>query len=260
MIKEPGKTTQREFAVSCTSFTASSSSDGTADPTDLSNNALPAYVLLDSGGEASQLPPDLFAALQQSLQAKAGPDGEYYAPCDLATSTASFSFGFGGPTGATIVTPAGAFIKANIPATPEECGPSHCCALSVSPSPDGFILGDDFLHSAYLVFDVDNEVIALAQANLSPSTEKNVHEIRSGLHGIPGAVYSSAGNSSDNSTAIGTASGAVASATDGFRGNGTATGTQPPIAGITGAADRVRGSGMEGLMLGIVVGFCALMW
>lgn len=91
-----------------------------------------------------------------------------------------------------------------------------------------------------------------------------MREIRPGVNGIPGAVYSGAGNSSDNSTAIGTAAGtavgtAVASATGGFGGNITATGIQPPIAAFTGAADRIRGLGMETLMLGVAVGLGALM-
>ncbi len=87
-----------------------------------------------------------------------------------------------------------------------------------------------------------------------------MQEIRPGLHGIPGAVYSGSGNSSDISTAAGTASGAVASATGGFGGNITGTGIQPPIPGFTGAADRTRRFGMETLMLGVAVGLGALMW
>ena len=259
MIKKGNETIQREFGVSCTSLTSSSSSDSKNDVKDLSNNTLPAYALLDSGGEASQVPPDMFSAIQQDFGAVAGPDGHYYVPCDRANSTATVTFGFGGPNGAKIVTPAGAFVKANDPSTPEECGPSHCCRLSVSPTSDGITLGDDFLHSAYLVFDIDNEVVALAQANLEPSTERNLREITAGVNGIPGA-----GSSSDSSTAVGTASGAPVSATGGSGGTMTATGTQPPIAGHTSAADRARGLGMETLMMGaavgVGVGVGALMW
>jgi len=269
MIIEPGETIQREFAVACTSFTSSSSAgDSKIDLKDLSNQSLPAYVLLDSGSEASNFPPGMFDAFQQFLGAEAAADGNFYVPCSQANATASFEFGFGGPAGAKIVVPVGAFVKPYDPAKPGTCGTSPCCAISVSPSSDttgsSFTLGDDFLHSAYLVYNIDAEVIAFAQANLSPSTKRNVREIRPGLHGIPGAVYSGSGNSSDISTAagtaVGTASGAVASATGGFGGNVTATGIQPPIPGFTGAADRTRRFGMETLMLGVAVGLCALMW
>jgi len=265
MINKPGETIQREFAVACTSFTSSSSAgDSKIDLKDLSKQSLPAYVLLDSGSAASDFPPGMFDAFQQFLGAEAAADGNVYVPCSQANATASFEFGFGGPAGAKIVVPVGAFVKPYDPAKPGTCGTSPCCAISVSPSSDttgsSFTLGDDFLHSAYLVYNIDAEVIAFAQANLSPSTERNVQEIRPGLHGIPGAVYSGSGNSSDISTAAGTASGAVASATGGFGGNTTGTGIQPPIPGFTGAADRTRRFGMETLMLGVAVGLGALMW
>lgn len=268
MIKKPEQTVQKEFAVAWTSFTSSSSTgDSKNNFNDLSNNTLPAYVLLDSGAEASTFPAGMLSSLLHFLGAEAAPDGHSYVPCDRANASARFEFGFGGPNGAKIVTPAGAFVKPYDPTNPDVCGTPQCCASSVDSAPDGsgdFVLGDNFLHSAYLVFDIDNEVIALAQSNLSPSSERNVREIRPGLNGIPGAVYGGAGNSSDISTAVGTAvgtaSGAVASATGGFGGNITATGIQPPIVGFTGSADRTRRFGIETLMLGVAVGLCALMW
>ena len=48
------------------------------------------------------------------------------------------------------------------------------------------VLGDTFLRSAYVVFDLDNNEISLAQTNFD-STSTSISEISKGSKGVPGA-------------------------------------------------------------------------
>lgn len=75
------------------------------------------------------------------------------------------------------------------------------------------ILGDTFLRSAYVVYDLDNLQIGLAQANLN-STSSNVQDLKAGLSSLPafsGVASQTAAASSGTSTSGG--------------GGGSATGT-----------------------------------
>lgn len=48
------------------------------------------------------------------------------------------------------------------------------------------MLGDTFLRNAYVVYDLQNNQISLAQTNFN-ATDSNVREIVSGANGVPGA-------------------------------------------------------------------------
>ena len=64
-------------------------------------------------------------------------------------------------------------------------------APSPSNNPDAltqYILGDPFMRSAYIVFDIANNAIALAQTNFSAGTDSNIEEIGGGDQPNPSAV------------------------------------------------------------------------
>ena len=49
------------------------------------------------------------------------------------------------------------------------------------------MLGDTFLRSAYVVYDLDNNEISLAQTDFNSASD-NIVEITNGTNGVPGAT------------------------------------------------------------------------
>ena len=80
------------------------------------------------------------------------------------------------------------------------------------------MLGDTFLRSAYVVYDLSNNQISLAQTDFN-ATKSNVMEIQSGTSGVPDA------------TGVANAVSSLAVGTGGARNGG-----QPSITGAAGAA------------------------
>lgn len=108
-------------------------------------------------------------------------------PCNLSTADATFTFGFGGPKGPQITVPISDFIspRSEHPDLAFEDG-TPACELTIGSSGDtDMSLGDSFLHSAYAVYDIENQAIALAQSNLAPKGDPQIVEITPG-DGIPG--------------------------------------------------------------------------
>ncbi|PSR77262.1 aspartic peptidase domain-containing protein [Coniella lustricola] len=105
----------------------------------------------------------------------------------------------------------------------EESGGGGGDSTSISTSTDYAILGDSFLRSAYVVYDLDNLQIGIAQANLN-STSSNVQELSADASGLPAfsgvasqtassPTSSSGSGSSSSSSGTSTASGSSASGT-----------------------------------------------
>lgn len=65
---------------------------------------------------------------------------------------------------------------------------SRACLFGLSPSGNGVnVLGDTFLRSAYVVYDINNNQISMAQSNFDPKGS-DVIEIGSGKDAVPGAT------------------------------------------------------------------------
>lgn len=151
--------------------------------------ALP--VLLDSGTTATYLPNDIANAIFQGVGAINDNDlGGWIVPCALSASPAKFTFAFGGSGGPSISVSLAQFVLPIILAdgsTPEfsDIGGAVCNFGLFSSTPDSpSVLGDTFLRSAYVVYDLDNNIIALAETKFNRS-DSNVQAIPSGS-GIPG--------------------------------------------------------------------------
>ena len=133
-------------------------------------------ALLDSGTSATLLQPDLAQAVLNSAGAVTDPS--FPSPlvsCNLQNAAASYIFAFGGDSGPKInvslsqlITPAqGLKFKDG----------SDACEFGIQASTDGnIILGDPFLRSAYVVYDLDNNQIAMAQTNFNGGSP-NIQEI-----------------------------------------------------------------------------------
>lgn len=142
--------------------------------------------LLDSGSTMIGLPPDVMRKL--ALKLNATPiNGTYWIDCDVGPSlTVDFNFGNNSTGEVTIKAPISEMMLTTTKGfpTPIENG----CLLGIQNTPEGLgtILGDTFLRSAYVVYDLQNNVIALAQTKFN-STTSNIVEFPKNMTSIPGA-------------------------------------------------------------------------
>jgi hypothetical protein len=186
-----GAANYSEFLVALTAISVTDDS-GTRLLTD-STFAYPA--LLDSGTVSQDLPAGVadeilkgFGAIQGAL------------PCDYRNSNASLTYTFGGDGGPSINVPLSALIVDGGNATLPD-GRAECQILVTSENGNGVILGDSFLRSAYLVYDLENNEIAIAQAVLDATSTSNIQTIPSGT-GLPGVSSTATLILSENSATV----------------------------------------------------------
>jgi hypothetical protein len=159
-------------------FTSLSIKDSTGN-TKLTNENIAVPAILDSGTTDTFLPDDLASDIISGVGAI--PDDVYgwVVPCSLAESKAVFTFGFGGSKGPNIDVPVGEFV---LPLTDDNNNPltfddgTQACSFGIEAAQGRPILfGDTFLRSAYVVYDLEANQIALAQTNFG-STSPNIME------------------------------------------------------------------------------------
>lgn len=151
-------------------------------------------VVLDSGTTATYIPIAAAEALAQAMEGSFIPydsaSGLVAVPCTPAT-TIDFYF----DNSAVIRVPISAIIDSQLTvAQAERLGittDGTLCVLALfgTSSSTSYLLGDSFLRSAYVVYDVDASSIALAQSFYGGAS--NVTAIGSGSFGIPDGVYNS---------------------------------------------------------------------
>ncbi|KAF2489549.1 acid protease [Lophium mytilinum] len=149
----------------------------------------------DSGTTVSYLP--LAAARQIAVETGAVERNvsgaiRYYLPCDAAMNfSLSYTFGHGKTTCASggprievpaseLLLPLGANSDADVPDLPK-FGGSKTCTLGIMGEETytpyvGYLLGDTFMRSAYLVYDLEEKKIGIAQAKLNV-TETEIVEL-----------------------------------------------------------------------------------
>lgn len=215
--------------------------NGTTHNASLQGGSLDA--VLDSGTTLSYFPDDvaspLFEALGAFTYSSLGSVGLTMVECSLATSGLELNFRFNDSV--SIVVPADevvidAFGPVN-GAIPPEIPLQNPCLFGIQNSGDSLpsegarqidfaLLGDTFLRSAYVVYDLDNNQIALAQANLN-STDTNVQELTT---------------SSDLSTFEGVDEQQESSGTSGGGSTGTGSGSSGTSTGTLSASSVRTGS------------------
>jgi hypothetical protein len=145
-------------------------------------------VVLDSGTTLTYLPPDLVNTIISQLGAV--DDTDYsdliFVDCDWRTTRPndSISFGFGDSNGPLIQVPLSELIRTITGYYPDSPFMNTCDLGMRAADLSTYILGDTFLRSAYVVYDLDHNQIALAQTNFE-ATGSQVHEIPLGASGIP---------------------------------------------------------------------------
>jgi len=180
-------------------------------------------------------------------------------PCALATKNGSLNYGFGGVGGPTIsVAVSQLVLPLTLPngQTPQYSNGAAACQLGIQAAGDlPTLFGDTFLRSAYVVYDLDNNRIALAQTDFN-ATDSNIVAFERGGAAIPSATQApneaavtqtASGNPKVGVAATGTGNGAAATynptatglnAASGFRGTSTSTSTTSPHKSGAGAGAR----------------------
>ncbi|KAK8104079.1 aspartic-type endopeptidase OPSB [Apiospora kogelbergensis] len=170
-------------------------------------------VLLDSGTTFSYLPNStvqpLFQALGVSIRQDQSQGGLMWIDCGILDSQrkATFDFRFGGggsDDGLLISVPMDQMVLDLRPYSNPEAAES--CLLGIVPtsenSHNAYLLGDTFLRSAYVVYDLANHQVALAQA-LPNATSSEIVEFGKDATAIPGAVGVASGGTSVMQSATG---------------------------------------------------------
>lgn len=174
-------------------------------------------VRLDSGATLSYLPPDVASTIYSAVGAQFSERYEIaFCRCSLADSPITMSFQFGGKS--ILVDMNEMVLTGGLGDPDSDTG----CTFGIVAQPStlstgtAFTLGDTFIRNAYIVYDLGNDEISLAQTNFE-SMSSNVMEIGSG----EGAVPDANGQVQDPDISVsGTATG----------GSGTATATGVSIA------------------------------
>lgn len=164
IIKNPSSQIYDRLVVE---FTSLSLTDPSGSVT-LTNGDTVILANLDSGTTGSDLPPSLANKIYSYFGSRLE-FGTPYLPCNFAKANASLTFGFGGGNGPKITVPIGAFVAAPDGSHFHD-GTEACELLINSGDDDGLVLGDSFLRSAYVVYNLEIHQIALAQSNLNPGT------------------------------------------------------------------------------------------
>jgi len=153
-----------------------------------SSKDLPIAVVLDSGTSLIYLPDDIVQNIYNQVNVVLD-QGTAYAYCEDASSSKQLSFTF---SGKTINVPMNElYISVGTdqngqPATFQNG--KEACIFGVAPSGGSTpLLGDTFLRSAYVVYDLQNNEISIAQTNFN-STTNHIQEIVNGTSPVPGAT------------------------------------------------------------------------
>jgi hypothetical protein len=230
------------FTVAWTSLSATSSS-GT-DVLTASNFAEPA--ILDSGTTITLLPDEICTKLFSELGASINNQlGAVIVPCDLAKNTGTINYAFGGPGGPTIKVQMSQLVLPLTTTTgqvPTYQNGQTVCQLGIQPAGQlPTLFGDTFLRSAYVVYDLENNQIALAQTNFD-AKNSNIVSFASKGAAIPSATQAS-NELAVTQTASGNprVGGATAAGTDAAATSGpTATGLNAANGFKTSAARSVQ--------------------
>lgn len=151
-----------------------------------------ALAVLDSGSSLTYLPPKLADRILREVNATFTPqDGIVFVPCSLRDRQANLTFRFSDP--ATVDVPMREMIIDSVRLTGKQRTFSDgkaACYLGIMPTNSDnatSVLGDTFLRSAYVVYDLENHEISLAQTKFN-ATSTSVKTIGEGQDAVPDAI------------------------------------------------------------------------
>lgn len=179
-------------------------------------------VLLDSGSSLTYLPNAMTSAIYDSVGAQYdSTQGAAFVPCSLRGNTSTLDFTFTAPT---IKVPMDEMVLDLTSATGQPvtfANGVQACLFGVVPAGTGTsVLGDTFLRSAYVVYDLQNNQISIAQTRFN-ATGSSVQEIGTGTSPVPGATVVAspvAATAGVGTTTVAAASGTAAAKNAAVRG------------------------------------------
>lgn len=240
---ESGSNQITSFTVAFTSLQVTSST-GT-DTLTSSNYAVAA--ILDSGTSLTLLPDDLASVVFEELGATNDRTYGVVLPCAVANATGSLSFGFGGSAGPVIKVSISELV---LPLYDEAGNIPHfsngeaACQLGLEAAAGRPVLfGDTFLRSAYVVYDLVNNRIGIAQSNFN-SGSSNIVAFESSGAPIPSATtakdgisvtQTATGNPHETNGAVASGGAATPTAQDSVAASLSAAGGFASVTGTSGS-------------------------
>lgn len=153
---------------------------GNNNSTQYSQTGLAAPVVLDSGTTLTYLPDNIANAVIAGVGAVNSNEYGVVVPCSVGNTPATLTFGFGSASGPKIVVPISEMVlpfPAGIPPPKFRSTNEIGCQWGLLPAGQNpLLLGDTFLRSAYVVYNLAGQQIGLAQTNFN-STSTNIVEI-----------------------------------------------------------------------------------
>ncbi|RHZ49177.1 pepsin-like aspartic protease [Aspergillus thermomutatus] len=199
-------------------------------------DTLPLAVSLDTGSIFTMLPEDLVDKIYNDLGAKyMEKERVAYIDCEMMNKDYNVTYTF---SGVSITVGMNELVLNYV--YPDF--PDGTCLFGLVPSAEGVnLMGDTFLRSAYVVYDLANNEISLAATNFHPGND-DIHEIGTGDDSVPGAtrVKSAVSSATGNGVESATASAVVVTVT-GHTAGATTTGATEPAATGTDAGKTAAG-------------------
>jgi hypothetical protein len=185
-----GSTLYYDFAVALTGFSITGQAGNV---TKFTTSSFEEAAILDSGTTITYLPDRLAEEIISLLNGYIDNGGNVYVDCNIVTQSPkmTLNYEFGGPTGVNISVPisevvfplTGVFSTDGF-ATPDVPFASPCALGITGSGGQPNTLGDTFLRSAYVVYDLSNNLIAIAQTNFN-STTSSIVEFQASATSIP---------------------------------------------------------------------------
>ncbi|KAK9319266.1 aspartic peptidase domain-containing protein [Lipomyces orientalis] len=204
------------FNVTLTGISVKSSSSANSDETVVygTSDALVTasgtiYTVLDSGTSLGTFPLSILQGIVDALGLSSSAEyhqdyGYYEVDCSLMTSSPLVVFEFGGK--ASIAVPMENFVQV---AGENTCMIAVQASESLDQYSESYIVGDTVLRSAYVVYDLDNRMIGLAQTSFNSSVT-DLYSLSSS--GIPDGLIGTGTDSPENVIAESSSSASTTSA------------------------------------------------
>jgi hypothetical protein len=149
------------------------------------NDTLP--VVLDSGTTLTYLPDDVANAVAATVGAQTMDQYGIVVPCALASTQGVFKFRLGNAQGPVISAKISQFVIPFLADPPKFENGQIGCQWGINPAGNNpTIFGDTFLRSAYIVYNLENQSVAIAETNFNASGTR-VEQITA-ANSIPGAT------------------------------------------------------------------------
>ncbi|GKZ37367.1 hypothetical protein AbraIFM66950_008888 [Aspergillus brasiliensis] len=172
-----------EFAVNLTAVHLEKS--GRSISVNNSATQFPIPAVLDSGTALTYLPTSAAASIYDAVGATYLSSGGYgLVECDVKNEDITFLFDFGSFNMSVD-------ISEMVLETTSDMTDLNVCTFGISVIEGEALLGDTFLRSAYVVYDLGNNEVSMAKANFNPGAD-HVLEIGTGSDAVPKATGATA--------------------------------------------------------------------